>query len=716
MGRKNKTNKKPNGRKWKNMLREKVLHTFKENNQRIYNHKQVSAQLNITDAPTRKVVRSILDELTNEGTLEAKGPGKYKYIKTDVEFMGVIDATKNGAAYVVTDGSEDDIYIAPRNLLQALHGDLVRVAIFTSTKRRRPEGEVLEVMDQNGRQFVGRIEISKKFAFLRPDNPKISVDVFIPLGKLNKANNGDKAIAQITDWPRGATSPFGKIVEVLGKPGETNTEIHAILAEYGLPRSFPKHVEDEAEKIPMELAKDEVAKRRDVRKVTTFTIDPEDAKDFDDAISMQQLKNGNWEVGVHIADVSHYVQPDSIIDKEALNRATSVYLVDRVVPMLPEKLSNEVCSLRPNEDKFTFSAIFELDEKANVIKEWFGRTVIHSDRRFSYEEAQAVIETKKGDFKEEILKADELSKILRKKRMDKGGIEFSSREVKFKLDENGKPLSVYEKTTKDSNKLIEDFMLLANRRVAAFVGKPKDDRHNPKVFVYRVHDKPNMEKLETLKRFLLQFDYKLKIYGDIKMELNKMLKEFEGTNERKMIEMVTIRTMAKAVYTTENIGHYGLGFEYYSHFTSPIRRYPDLLVHRLLQRYLDEKPSATDLPLDKYCKHSSIMEKKAADAERSSIKFMQVLFMEDKVGQTFEGTVTGLTEWGMYVEITENKCEGMVSIRDMGDDFYYFDEASYSIKGRSFDAQFRLADKVNIIVKNTNLEKKQMDFALAEQL
>ena len=712
MGRKKHKKKQSGQKRLKQQLAQKILDLFKRNNRKLYNYKQIAGELGITDSPTRKLINEILNELVSAHLLEETERGRYRANAPSIEVTGLVDAVRSGGAFIITDSVEQDIYVAPPNLMNALHGDMVRISLFTRSRRRRPEGEVLEVLDQDKRQFVGTVEINNKFALLSPDSDRIKVSIYIPLDQLKGAKHGHKAIATITDWPRGSTGPSGKIVEVLGEPGETGTEMHAILAEYGLPRGFPKEVEDAAAKIPLELDKAEIARRRDMRDVLTFTIDPLTAQDFDDALSMQKLENGNWEIGIHIADVSHYVRPNDMIDKEALARATSVYLVDRVVPMLPEVLSNKVCSLRPNEDKFTFSAVFELNEKAKIINEWFGRTATHSDRRFTYEEAQERLETGKGDLHAELKVLNDLAKLLRAKRMEKGSIEFSSSEVRFQLDDKGKPIGVTQKVAKDSNRLIEDFMLLANRRVAKFVGNPANRKEKPKVFVYRVHDKPNMEKLEVLARFMQQFEYKLNIHGDVQTELNKMLKEFADSNERQMIEQVAIRSMAKAVYTIENIGHYGLGFEYYTHFTSPIRRYPDLLVHRLLQRYLDGGTSADDVPLEKFCKHSSIQEKKAADAERSSIKFMQVLYMMDKIGQEFEGTITGVTEWGMYVALDETKCEGMVSIKAMDNDFYYFDEAHLKIVGRTFGAQYRIGDSIKIVVKDANLHKKQLDFGL----
>ena len=556
-----------------------------------------------------------------------------------------------------------------------------------------------------------------------PSNNKIHVDIYIPLEKLKGAKDGQKAIARIIEWSKNGVNPIGEIIDVLGNVGENNTEMHAILAEYGLPYEFPKDVERAADLIPIKITGEEIAKRRDFRTITTFTIDPVDAKDFDDALSIQKLSNSNWEIGVHIADVSYYVKPESMIDKEAVSRATSVYLVDRVVPMLPEILSNNVCSLRPKEEKLCFSAVFEMTDDAEVIGEWFGRTIINSDRRFTYEEAQMVIETEEGDFKKEILTLNKLAKILRANRFKKGSIAFEKMEVKFHLDEVGNPTGVFFKVAKDSNQLIEDFMLLANRKVAEFVGKKKESKESKvrnvesqKPFVYRVHDKPNPDKLNSFAEFVAKFGYKLNIKNErmVADSMNNLLKEVNQKKESGMIEMLAIRTMAKAIYTTKNIGHYGLGFEYYTHFTSPIRRYPDVMVHRLLQHYLDGGKNPDIDKLEEQCKHSSDMEKLAADAERASIKYKQVQFLSDKIGQEFDGIISGVTEWGIFVELVDNHCEGMIRTRDLRDDNFYFDEDNYCLRGRKFGKVLTLGDKVRIEIKRADLIKKQLDFALVE--
>ncbi|MGZ4048256.1 MAG: ribonuclease R, partial [Bacteroidia bacterium] len=608
-----------------------------------------------------------------------------------------------------------------------MHGDIVKVRLLPKFKGKQ-EGEIVEVLERAKTEFVGTIQVSPRFAFLVPSNIKVHVDIYIPLDKLNGARDGQKAIAKIIEWPKNGVNPIGEIKDVLGDVGENNTEMHAILAEYGLPYEFPKDVERAADLIPIKITEEEISKRRDFRDITTFTIDPVDAKDFDDALSIQKLKNGNWEIGVHIADVSHYVKPESMIDKEAVSRATSVYLVDRVVPMLPEVLSNNVCSLRPHEEKLCFSAVFEMTDDAEVVAEWFGRTIINSDRRFTYEEAQQVIETEEGDFKEEILTLDRLAKILRANRFKKGSIAFEKMEVKFHLDEVGNPTGVFFKVAKDSNQLIEDFMLLANRKVAEFVGKKKQDTKNrtqdknPKEsqrpFVYRVHDKPNPDKLNSFAEFVAKFGYKINIKTEsaVADSMNNLLKEVNQKKESGMIEMLAIRTMAKAIYTTKNIGHYGLGFDFYTHFTSPIRRYPDVMVHRLLQHYLDGGKNPDIDKLEEQCKHSSEMEKLAADAERASIKYKQVQYLTDKIGQEFDGIISGVTEWGIFVELIENHCEGMVRLRELRDDAYYFDEDNYCLRGRKYGKVLTLGDKVRIEIKRADLIKKQLDFALVEVL
>jgi ribonuclease R len=696
-------------------LKEAVIEVFNNNPRKKLNYKQVAGQLNIEDKETRRAILIILEKLEKEQILGNENKGCF-YLKQERPHQtGRVQITGNGAAFVILDEGVDDVFIPPRMLRNALDGDRVKVYVFTNKKIAKLEGEIIEIIERANLTFVGVVEVSKNFAFLIPSNSRMHNDIFIPIESLNGAKDGQKAIAKITNWPTKAKNPIGEIVDVLGQPGENNTEMHAILSEFGLPYSFPEELEKEADKISKVLDKKEISRRRDFRDIITFTIDPVDAKDFDDALSLKKLENGNWEVGVHIADVSYYVSPGSAIDEEAYKRATSVYLVDRVVPMLPEILSNELCSLRPNEEKFCFSAVFEMNEKAEVLNEWFGRTVILSDQRFSYEEAQKVIETGEGKFKDEIFVLHDLATKLREQRFKNGSIDFHSTEVKFDLDEEGNPLGVHFKVQKESNMLIEDFMLLANRKVAAFATEKiksfnkKGDGEN---FVYRVHDQPNQDKLNSFTEFISKLGYKTNIKAEnASASINKLMEKVKGTKEEGVISVLAIRSMAKATYTTKNIGHYGLGFSHYSHFTSPIRRYPDLMVHRLLQQVLDGKFPQEEL-LEEKCKHSSAREKLAADAERASIKYKQAQFLEKHIGETFEGTISGVTEWGIYVEIDENKCEGMIRLRDINDDFYVFDEENYCIVGRRYKNIYRLADKVMVKVKKVNIAKKQIDFQL----
>ena len=715
---KNKTEKKNKG-----YFFEEILKVLSKHPGKPLNYKQIAGELHVTDQSQRLLISAILTELKTKQVVTEPERGKFKINSIQKYISGRVDMTGTGTAYIVSEETEEDVVISPNKTLNAMHGDTVRVLLF-SKRSGKQEGEIVEIIERAKTKFVGTIQLSQRFAFLVPSNNKVHVDIYIPLDKLNGAKNGQKAIAEITDWTRNGSNPIGEITEVLGNVGENNTEMHAILAEYGLPYEFPKDVERAADLIPIVITKEELGKRRDFRKITTFTIDPVDAKDFDDALSIQKLENGNWEIGVHIADVSHYVKPESMIDKEAVDRATSVYLVDRVVPMLPEVLSNNVCSLRPNEEKLCFSAVFEMTDEAEVVKEWFGRTIINSDKRFAYEDAQLIIETEEGDYCDEILTLDRLAKILRANRFKKGSIAFEKMEVKFHLDEVGNPTGVFFKTAKDSNQLIEDFMLLANRKVAEFVGNQKEKREasqqlkekGQRAFVYRIHDKPNPDKLANFSEFVAKFGYKLNIKNEkaVADSLNNLLKEVNEKKEAGMIEMLAIRTMAKAIYTTKNIGHYGLGFEYYTHFTSPIRRYPDVMVHRLLQHYLDGGKSPDIEKLEAQCKHSSDMEKLAADAERASIKYKQVQYLTDKIGVEFDGVISGVTEWGVFVEIIENHCEGMVRLRELRDDSYYFDEDNYCLKGRKTGKTLTLGDTVRIEVKRADLVKKQLDFALVE--
>jgi ribonuclease R len=652
--------------------------------------------------------------------------GKYQAKESKTYQTGTIDFTTQGTAFVIISPEVPDVFIPFRKTRDAMHGDLVKVFVHPQRGRGKAEGEVTEVIQRRKTKFVGSIQINPKFAFVVPDFSKIHVDFFVPLADINGAKNGQKVLVEMTEWKRGSENPNGKVIDVLGNSGEHETEINAIMAEYGLPMEFTPEVEAAAKKLDTEIKESEIAKRRDFRDITTFTIDPVDAKDFDDALSLEKLENGNWEVGVHIADVTHYLKPHTILDDEAVNRATSVYLVDRCVPMLPEVLSNFACSLRPHEEKYCFSAVFEMDDQAQIQNQWFGKTVIYSDHRFSYEEVQTIIETGEGPYKDEIFTLDRLAKILRAERTSKGSIFFDKAEVKFQLDDQGAPTGVYFKTQKDAHKLIEDFMLLANRKVAEFLGKTKpaanqkDGNNKSKdkkdkgsdAVVYRVHDVPKDEKLLELNNFVERFGYSVAVGNRQKtaQSINKLLQDVKDKKEQSMIELLAVRSMPKAVYTTKNAGHYGLGFDYYTHFTSPIRRYPDVMVHRLLEAKLNNGHYLKSDELEHLAKHSSEMEKLASEAERASIKYKQVEFLEDKIGQDFEGVISGVTEWGIFVEIIENKCEGRISTRDMKDDQYVFDEDNYRIVGRRTGRIYSLGDKVTIKVKRADLVKKQLDF------
>jgi ribonuclease R len=701
-------------------LFEQVLDFLKHNQGKALNYKQIAAALEIDGDSQRFHIIEVLEKLVGEGLVIEAEIGKYKFKENKQYVTGVIDFTASGSAYVVVQNQEQDIFISENKTKDALQGDLVKVYLY-SGGRKRKEGEVKEVIKRNKVNFVGLVQLTPKSCFIIPDSNKIHVDFYLPMEQSKKVENGQKVLVKLVSWDQGKTCPTVELLEVFGFPGEHKTEINAIMAEYGLPPEFPIEVEKAAKQINTAITETEVAKRRDFRKITTFTIDPIDAKDFDDALSFQRLENGNYEIGVHIADVTHYLKSESILDQEAINRATSVYLVDRVIPMLPEVLSNFVCSLRPHEEKYCFSAVFEMDEHAKIIREWYGKTIIYSDRRFAYEEVQKIIETQEGDFKNEILILDQLAKKLRAERTRKGSIFFDKEEVKFHLDEEGNPLGVYFKVQQDAHKLIEDFMLLANRKVAELIGKPidadqKGKKKKPteaKAMVYRVHDIPSEDKLNSLSQFVNQFGYNvsLKDKKSTVESINKLLKDVKGKKEGSMIELLTLKSMPKAVYTTQNVGHYGLGFEHYTHFTSPIRRYPDVLVHRLLEAHLEGVNYSSKEELEMLCKHSSDMERMASDAERASIKFKQVEFMEDKVGQSFKGTISGVTEWGIYVEINENKCEGMIRVRDMRDDSYHFDSDNFRYVGRNTGKIYALGETVWVEVKKADVIRKQLDYA-----
>ncbi|HCN84718.1 MAG TPA: ribonuclease R [Sphingobacteriaceae bacterium] len=693
-----------------------ITDIFEKSGNKPLNYKQVAAKLNLDDAESRATILEVLIEETRKGRLSEPAKGKFQFKELKTFMNGKVDMTASGSAFVVTDDEfEDDIFIAPLKLRNALHGDKVKVYVYSKNKGKRKEGEVVEILERVKSEFTGIVKLSDRFAFLIPSDRKMLHDIFIPVADLNGAKDGEKAVALITDWPEGAKNPIGKITHVLGKQGENNTEMNAILAEYGFPLSFPAEVESEANAIQDVISPEEIQKRRDFRKTLTFTIDPFDAKDFDDAISFSILDNGNYEIGVHIADVSHYVKPDTALDREAFERGTSVYLVDRVIPMLPERLSNGVCSLRPNEDKLCFAAVFELDKEANVVTQWFGKTIIHSDKRFSYEDAQELIEAKTGQYSEEILILNELAYKLRDRKFKAGAISFESTEVKFKLDANGKPVGVYIKERKDAHKLIEDFMLLANRKVAEFIAK-KGQGKQKLVFVYRSHDAPNEQTLLGFAQFALKFGYKINTKSDkeVARSLNYLMEDVQGKKEQNVLTQLAIRSMAKAVYTTKKSAHYGLAFDFYTHFTSPIRRYPDVMVHRLLEHYLKNGQSVNEEAYEKMCLHSSQMEKKAADAERSSVKYKQAEYLENNIGKTYAGIISGITEWGMYVEIIENKCEGMIRLRDITDDFYVLDEKNYCIIGQRKKKKYQLGDEVNIRVKKVDLSKRQIDFSLLQ--
>ncbi|WP_185217258.1 ribonuclease R [Sphingobacterium mizutaii] len=699
---------------YKEVLTQLIVDIFEKSGNTSLNYKQVAAKLNITDSDSKATISDILSDGSRLGLFHQPERGKFQLKQLHVYVTGKVDMTADGSAYIVPDDdSESDIYVAPRKLRQALHNDIVKVHVYERKKGRKREGEVVEILQRAKTDFTGTIDISKSYAFFQPDDRKMLHDIFIPLDNLNGAKNGEKVLVSILEWPKNAKNPIGIVKSVLGKKGENNTEMNAILADFGFPLEFPKAVEDAANSISDSISAEEISKRHDFRSTTTFTIDPADAKDFDDAISFKKLENGNYEVGIHIADVSHYVTPDSTLDKEAFERGTSVYLVDRVIPMLPERLSNNLCSLRPNEDKLCFSAVFEMDEKANVIDQWFGRTVIHSDRRFSYEEAQEIIEGKEDELSGAILKLNELAFILRDRKFKAGAISFESEEVKFNLDENGKPLGVYTKVRKEAHKLIEDFMLLANRKVAEFIGRMGKGK-NKLPFVYRFHDVPNPETLTSFSLFASRFGQRLSIKTDKETakSLNALLTKIEGSKEQNLLTSLAIRSMAKAIYTTKKTSHYGLAFDYYTHFTSPIRRYPDVMVHRLLQFYLDGGKNVNAEHYEKMSEHSSQMEKKAAEAERASIKYKQAEFLQDQIGIEYTGIVSGVTEWGMYVEIEENKCEGMVRLRDITDDFYTLDEKNFAIIGQRKKKVYQLGDEVQIKVKKVDLEKRQIDFTL----
>jgi len=704
---------------FKSKLAQAILNILQISSQDL-NYKQIASKLDLQTKNEKKLVLELLDFLEKENKIKETSRGKYLSLKEKSAdyFEGTLDMSSNGNAYFISADLEKDVFIHASNINRGLDKDTVKVYIFKRKKNGKQEGEVIEILSRAKTEFVGVFSLNKNFGFVIPDYKKMYTDFFISKKDINDAKDGDKVLVKLKDWPENSKNPFGKIETVLGKPGDHNTEIHSILIDYGLPYKFEKEIEEAADNLSKKITDNDIKERRDFRKISTFTIDPKDAKDFDDALSFQILENGNYEVGIHIADVTHYVTENSILEDEAYNRATSVYLVDRVVPMLPEILSNNVCSLRPNEDKLTFSAVFELDKNAIIKKQWFGRTVIHSDKRYAYEEAQQIIEENNeatiNPISKAILILNNLAQQLRKKRMQHGAISFDKVEVKFNLDKDANPIGVYTKQAKEANKLIEEFMLLANKKVAEFIGQNKDKTPSKKTFIYRIHDDPNPEKLADLARIISKFGYKINIQTrkDISSSLNTLLAEVHGKTEENMIETLTIRTMSKAIYSTQNIGHYGLAFDYYSHFTSPIRRYPDMMTHRLLQHYIDGKKSPSADFYESKCKHSSEQEYFATKAERDSIKYMQVKYMQQFGDKEFIGVISGVTEWGLYVEIIENKCEGMVRVRDIKDDYYLFDEKQYALVGQLTKHLYQLGDKVKVNVKKTDLERKHLDFNL----
>jgi ribonuclease R len=712
---KNRKSTSKSGNDTRGQIQSALLTLLDESQGKPFTLKQIAKKLGLKKKDDIKVAGRLIDEFVEKNRIEVVGDGSYKGNHNQEEVTGIVDHVSSRFAYVKIGNDRPDIYVKDRDLGSAVDGDTVQIAIFHTRHGDHQEGKVTKVLHRGRNRFVGRVEVSKNFAFLVADARKVHTDFFIYPENINGATSGDKVIVEVTSWAENDRKPEAKVVEVLGKAGENEAEIHSIMAEFELPFRFPEPVNAESQKIDEGITHEEIKKRWDFRDVITFTIDPEDAKDFDDALSFRKLENGLYEIGVHIADVTHYILPNSILDQEAFDRATSVYLVDRTVPMLPERLSNELCSLRPREDKLTFAAVFEMDEKGKIKKEWFGRTIIHSDVRFSYEEAQLILEKGQGVMADELRILNDIAKKLRKERFSKGAVNFETTEVKFKLDAKGKPLAVIPKVRKDAHKLIEEFMLLANKHVATFVYNHKKAKEK-NTFVYRIHDFPDPEKVKDFSVFARQFGHKMNIdENSISSSLNKLMTEIEGKPEQNILEQLAIRTMAKAKYSTDVKGHFGLAFNHYTHFTSPIRRYPDMMVHRMLQHYLDDGKHLNKAEYEEKCVHSSEREKRAADAERASIKYKQVEFMAAAEKKPFEGLISGVTEWGMYVEIIETKCEGMIRLSDMTDDFYEFDEKNYRLVGRRNRKTFTLGDKVTVRVKKTDIDKRLIDLVFADQ-
>ena len=695
-------------------LSKSIIQVLTHDAENAYNYKQIAAVLGVKDPYIRKRIVTLLDQLKKDGQLDEIYRGKYQIKDGSQELTGYIQFISKGGAFFIHPNIQKDIYIHPSNLNKALNGDKVLIKIVSF--KGKSEGKVLKVLERTKKEFTGIVDGNKNVFFLIPDDKSVKTHFFIDKKHLNGAKKGQKVKTKFLSWPKHVKSPQVAVTEIIGNPGELNVEMNSILAEFGFPSRFPKRVLNEVELIKEPNYAIESKKRKDFRTKTTFTIDPNDAKDFEDSISIAFLESGNMEIGVHIADVGHYVKPESFLDKEALLRGNSVYLVDRVIPMLPERLSNELCSLRPHEDKLTFSAVFELDPNCNVLSSWFGKTIIHSDHRFTYEDAQEIIEGGDGPFKKEITQINKLAQKCRKQRLSNGALNVKSNEVRFRLDEEGEPIETVLKVSKEAHQLIEEFMLLANREVAKKLAKPEKNIKKG-INVFRIHDNPSEEKLNDLKLFLTSMGYEIirKKNKPITYSLNNIMKDAEKRGELDLISPMIIRAMSKAVYSTDNVGHYGLAFDYYTHFTSPIRRYADLVVHRSLIEFLNEQKIGTDSKhLNYICNHISKMEKQAVDAERASIKYMQVKFLSKFIGDTFEGTISGLTEWGMYVELSENKCEGMISLKSMSDDQYFFDPGTMTVTGYHSQNSFKMGQEVKVRVKKTNLFKRQIDFILED--